>query len=233
MVQVNDAGPFWRTAQMIPTALIDEAFAKDRSEMIGRKFEREGREAQRPEAMAHSRMYFDMMESKLLGDGRKYLLGGEKPTLADVHAAWNYDWAAGLAGMEQKGESGEVVSKEKFPRVWAWLERYKEFVAGVREKEGRSKTFSDEETVERILAADYAEKEGEVDAVDSLLLKKGQMVETWPTDSGMNHHDKGELVSIGVREVCVKSEVPGGKGFLRIHYPRTNFTIRAVQESRL
>jgi hypothetical protein len=64
-------------------------------------------------------------------------------------------------------------------------------------------------------------------------LKKGELVEMFPTDSGMNHHDKGELVAIGVNEVVVKSEVPGGKGHLRIHYPRTNFKIQQVSGEKL
>ena len=72
-----------------------------------------------------------------------------------------------------------------------------------------------------------------MDSADPLQLKKGQSVEMWPIDSGMNHHDKGELLSIGVRETCVKSEVPGGKGNLRVHYPRTNFKVVPVREARL
>ena len=229
---INDAGPFWRTAQMIPPELVSEAFAKDRSEMTGRKFEREGREAGRPEAVAHSRMYFEMMETKMLGDGRKYLLETERPGLVDIHAAWLFDWASSLAAMRKGGEV-EVVSAKAFPKVFAWLERYKEFVKGVQERNGRAPVMSDDETIRRILEAGNAEGEGEVDPVDPLQLKKGQLVEMWPTDSGMNHHDRGELVSIGLKEVCIKSEVPGGNGRLRIHYPRNNIKIVPVQESRL
>ena len=183
--------------------------------------------------MAHSRMYFEMTEEKLFGDGREFVLGTEGPGLADVHAAWLFDWAVGLAGMRQRGERGEVIGKEAFPRVFAWLERYKDFVKKVQERDGRAPVISDEEAVELILRAGYSEVEGDVDSVDPLQLKKGQLMEMWPTDSGMNHHDRGELVSIGVKEVCVKSEVPGGKGHLRIHYPRTNFKIAPAQESRL
>jgi glutathione S-transferase len=215
---INDGGPFWRAAQMIPPSLISPEFAKDRSEMRNIPFQSKGRERERPEAMAHVRMYFDLVEDKLLADGRKFLSGFEEPKLVDVHAAWNLDWATGLASLKQEGETGDLFTQERYPRVWAWLDRYKKFVTGIHKKNGRAVTISVEDAVQKILDSEYAEKEGDVDLVDPLKLQKGQMVEMWPTDSGMNHHDKGKLVSIGANEVCVESEVPGGKGFLRIHW---------------
>jgi hypothetical protein len=224
--QINDAGPFWRTASTIPPSLISPEFAKDRSEMTNRPFEREGREAQIPEALSHVRMYFKWMEEKVLGDGREYILGGSKePGLADVHAAWLFDWARGLAGIEGVDKTG-VITEREFPRVWAWLGRYIDFVAKVREKDGRAETISDEDAVRQILGSELEGDGGEVDGKDPLGLRKGERVEMWPTDSGMNHHDKGRLVSLSVDEVVVESEVPGeGRGVLRIHYPRTNFKI--------
>ena len=230
---INDGGPFWRAAQMIPPSLISPEFAKDRSEMTGRTFEREGRERDRPEAMSHVRMYFDLVEKKLLADGRKFLLGTEEPTLADIHVAWNLDWATAMAGLKQEGEKGDLFTKENYPNVWAWLDRYKAFVSKVQEQDGRAPTISVDDTEQKILSSDFGEPEGQVDPLDPLQLKKGEYVEMFPTDSGMNHHDKGELVAIGLNEAVVKSEVPGGKGHLRIHYPRTNFKIQAVAAQKL
>jgi glutathione S-transferase len=230
---INDAGPFWRAAQMIPPSMISEEFAKDRSEMTGRTFQKEGRERDRPEAMSHVRMYFEIVEKRFLGDGRGFLLGGDSPGLADVHVAWNLDWAVGLAGLKQEGEMGELFTKEQFPKVWAWLDRYKTFISKIHEKDGRAPTISVDETEKLVLGSEFGEPEGEVDPLDPLQLKKGELVEMFPTDSGMNHHDKGELVAIGVNEVVVKSEVPGGKGHLRIHYPRTNFKIQQVSGEKL
>ena len=74
-----------------------------------------------------------------------------------------------------------------------------------------------------------------MDEKDPLRLKKGQVVEVWPTDSGQAqaHRDKGELVSIGVKEVVIRTEVPKGKGSLRLHFPRINFKIQPTQQSKL
>jgi hypothetical protein len=102
-------------------------------------------------------------------------------------------------------------------------------VKSVHGKNGRAAVISEEKTVKRILNADSIELEGEVDPADLLRLKKGRVIEMWPTDSDMNRHDKGALLSIEAREVCVKSEVLGGKWHLRIHYPRNNFKIILVR----
>jgi hypothetical protein len=59
------------------------------------------------------------------------------------------------------------------------------------------------------------------------------MVAINPVDSGASHIDKGELVSIGIREVVIKKMVPNGKGEIRVHFPRVNFSIKAIDESNL
>ena len=70
--------------------------------------------------------------------------------------------------------------------------------------------------------------EGEVDDRDPLGLKKGQDVESWPIDSGFNHHDRGKLVSLTSKEVVLASQSKVEGKEVRIHHPRWNFRIRAV-----
>jgi glutathione S-transferase len=85
---VIDGGPFWRTATLIsPNADVmnDPEWIKDRSSMVGRPFNKDSLAAMRPEGLAHSRMYFNMVENTLMGDGRKYILNTLQPTLADIH----------------------------------------------------------------------------------------------------------------------------------------------------
>ena len=90
---------------------------------------------------------------------------------------------------------------------------------------GKPERLSDEDAIRAILDSDFFEPEGHVDEGDPLKLQKRQLVEIWPVDSGFNHHDKGELVSIGVNEVVIESKPEVGDGVLRIHYPRTNIRI--------
>ena len=74
--------------------------------------------------------------------------------------------------------------------------------------------------------------EGHVDHNDPLGLKKGQDIESWPIDSGFNHHDRGKLVSLTSKEVVLASQSKVGGQEVRIHHPRWNFRIRAVSEER-
>jgi glutathione S-transferase len=83
----GDAGVFMRAAQLIPTDLPnmqDPAFIKDRSEMGGQSWSKEKIERGRPEAMVHMRDAFELLETTILSDGRKWIFGTEKPGLADI-----------------------------------------------------------------------------------------------------------------------------------------------------
>ncbi len=76
-----------RAAQAIPPELPllkDPKFQKDRKEYTGRSWSLEDVRALRPEALAHLRDGFDMLETGLLADGREWILKTEKPSLADI-----------------------------------------------------------------------------------------------------------------------------------------------------
>lgn len=79
-----------RAAQAIPPEmplLKDPKFTKDREEYTGRSWRQEDVKAMRPEALAHLRDGFDMLETGLLADGREWILGTEKPSLADIECS--------------------------------------------------------------------------------------------------------------------------------------------------
>ena len=233
---VIDAGPFWRTAGLIPPTadvMSDAEWTKDRSEMTGRPFEKDRIAEGRPEALAHSRMYFNFIESTLLADGRQFLLNTPRPTLADVHAGWVFDWTLQMAQNMFAALEKDVISDKVFPKTFAWVQRIRDAVAEDEKQKGKAQALSDADTINSILSSDFFESEGAVDEADPLKLKKGQMVDVAAIESGFNHHDIGELVSIGVKEVVIKSKVPDGKGHLRIHFPRTNFRVKAVQDAKL
>ena len=89
-------------------------------------------------------------------------------------------------------------------------------------------TLKADAATKRIVSASFAEEEATVDEQDPLGLKKGQEVEVWPIDSGSKHRDTGALLGLSKEEVVlsVKPEAYGAE--LRLHFPRTNFRIRAV-----
>ena len=82
-----DGGIFNRASQLIPASmplLNDPKFTKDRQDFSGRSWEKSKIEANRPEALAHMRNAFDLLETTLLSDDREWMLKTEKPSLGDI-----------------------------------------------------------------------------------------------------------------------------------------------------
>jgi hypothetical protein len=82
-----DSGIFLRASQLIPTSmplLNDPKFTKDREDFSGRSWGKDQIEAMRPEAVAHIRSGFNLLETTMLADGRDWILKTAKPSLADV-----------------------------------------------------------------------------------------------------------------------------------------------------
>jgi glutathione S-transferase len=82
-----DSGFFVRASQLIPPdmpLLKDPKFSKDREDYSGRPWSKEKILENRPEAMAHVRNAFNLLETTLLADNRDWILKTEKPSLADI-----------------------------------------------------------------------------------------------------------------------------------------------------
>lgn len=191
-----------------------------------RKLEREGKRAESMTAICSA---FQLLESTIFSDGRDWVLsspssGREQngPSLADIEAIWLFHWAVSLPGVLDT----TIINKEKFPRVFGWIER---FQAAVAAKKGgpKVKDVSGEEARGIISSAQAGESIG-IDTTDPLVrvygLKKGDTVEVWPTDTGVNHRDVGRLEGIDAREVVFVT----GEGF-RVHAPREGFRVRPAR----
>ncbi|KAL7933945.1 hypothetical protein V8C35DRAFT_302834 [Trichoderma chlorosporum] len=233
-VFIMDSGFSRNVVQLVVVhhqGLNDPAFAKDRVELIGGAnfFSMEALEAARPEAIRVVRGGFEFLESTLLSDGRDWLLGTKGPSLGDIEVAWSLLWLARVPGATPE----DVISKEIFPKVFSWMERFKEVVDKLEEELGEPKTLTGDEAAQLVLGSDYHEAEGQVNEGDALVqkqgLKKGQLVRVWPTDTGSNHKELGELVSLNEREVVVEAKAEEG-GSVRIHAQRHGFAVAAYEE---
>ena len=139
-------------------------------------------------------------------------------------AVWPFHWLLGLKGALPPS----LVSEAKFPKVYAWIDRFSKAVSSAKSSAPKPNTLKGPEAVRYIVQAEYSEREGDVDASDPLGLKKGQDVESWPTDSGSRHHDRGKLVSLTWKEVVLASQSKTGGREIRTHHPRWNYRIRPV-----
>lgn len=82
-----DAGVFARASQLIPSSLPllkDARFTKDREDLTGRSWSKEGIDRNRPDALVDIRRAFEMLETTLLADGREWILKTAEPGLADI-----------------------------------------------------------------------------------------------------------------------------------------------------
>lgn len=116
----------------------------------------------------------------------------------------------------------DYISASQFPKVFAWIARFK---AVVKAAAAKPKTLTGAEAVQQISQSEYAESECSVDASDPLLLQLGDEVEVWPIDSGFNSKDRGILVGLNGVEIVMESKTSGGK-VVRIHCPRHGFRVR-------
>ena len=121
-----------------------------------------------------------------------------------------------------------LVSKEKYPKVFAWIDRFDKAIKSAGASAPKPVTLKGAEAVRHVVQAEFFEAEGEVDGNDPLGLKKGQDIESWPVDSGFRHHDRGRLVSLTAKEVVLAAQSKVGGKEIRIHHPRWNFRTRAV-----
>lgn len=83
----SDAGIFQRAVQLMPTnspALQDPKFRKDRADFSGGPFDLELLKRAKPEALVHIRDAFELLETTLLADGRKWIFKTDKPSLGDI-----------------------------------------------------------------------------------------------------------------------------------------------------
>ncbi|KAK3499705.1 uncharacterized protein B0T23DRAFT_309108 [Neurospora hispaniola] len=251
-----DGGLFSRAAQLLFSLdnplLRDPQFLADRAEFVAgggnappNKFSREEMAALGPEALADLRDYCQMLETTVLADGRDWILkntdtDNNKPGLADIEAVFVLHWVMSLPGALPK----EQFNDDKFPRVWKWVERFRVAVGettptqqtAAQKGDGNSKvaTVKGDKARDLILGAGWNEdsEKKEVEAGEAIVqfhgLKKGTLVELWPTDSGSApaHRDVGRLVSLDSREVVIENE----KG-VRVHAPRHGFRVKPSSQA--
>lgn len=104
----------------------DAKFQSDREELWGRKWDADTQDRLRPAALADMRAHWDFLE-QMLSDGRRWILGGGDseeeggagPKMADIHAAWIFDWLLMLPGSFPE----DYFNEERYPKVLAWRER--------------------------------------------------------------------------------------------------------------
>lgn len=235
-----DAGVFMWAAYLMPRDLPifrDPNFLRDRADFLkDTDAITDTSPVARYEALAEIRNAFELLESTLLADGREWVLKTNGPGLADIVAVWPFHWLAGMPGALPPDQ----ISMAQFPRVFAWIERFKQAVSEAAKKLGNPPSLSGDEAAETIVGASCFEaQDGKVHdnepLVKALGLKKGDRVVVHPTDTGSSHKDSGVLLSFDSNEVVFETRANmQDSPAVRVHAPRHGFRIvREDQASRL
>ncbi|KAK4178354.1 hypothetical protein QBC36DRAFT_234619 [Triangularia setosa] len=223
---------FFKAAELLPSSLPvmkDPKFLKDRSTFFpagGEKKTPEERGLSRAEALLEVQNSVRLLEETILSDGREWVLGGEGPTRSDVEGVWVIHWLLTLPKPHSDNAvDPAIINKERYPRTIAWVNRFDQFVGVLEGREG--KVVKGPEAAEMVLKGKRGGDIG-VDEADPVVkvqgLKKGDVVEVFPTDSGSAFRDRGRLVGMGEREVVWENE----KG-VRVHAPRLGFRVVGVK----
>lgn len=199
--------------------LNDPTFVADRQELIGpaKVFSAAAFAKARPQTLANFMALLEIIERDMLGRGeRKYVLGGDAPSMADIYVHYIIDWTLNF----HKGSEPEV-TRDKFPGVFAWVEAVNAYLAEapkVEEIEWAQARAVLLAPPKHEFAKFVKHDEGNV-----LGLKEGQEVEVIPVDTGRSHPQPGVLVSLNNEQMCIRN-----KSGLLMHFPRIGYTVTPV-----
>lgn len=140
-------------------------------------------------------------------------------------AIWPFHWLTGL----KDALPPDQISARRFPKVFAWINRFQTAVSAAAKSLGKPKTVKGLEAAALIGSAEFVDPIGDVDPNDPSGLKKGQDVEVWPIDTGFGNKDKGRLVALSVAEIVIETKNLDGK-IVRVHAPRHGFRVRASNQ---
>jgi len=215
--------PYWT-----PNGLLqDTKFLDDRQGLMGgRRMTAKLMEAGRPDGLQHIRQAFEMLESTFLADGRKWILGGDQPTVVDIDGVWPFEWLIVDPHMAECLPE-EFVSEKKFPKTYAWVRRFMEEVQQKKAQAPKATRFKGDVMKERVMNASALQQPTTFIEDDPLKLKRGDEVEVYASDYGMNHKDRGSVVGLTVNEVVIRNSHG-----LHLHFPRWNFRIDKVQPTK-
>ncbi|KAF8243767.1 hypothetical protein K440DRAFT_605886 [Wilcoxina mikolae CBS 423.85] len=198
-------------------AMKDAGFRRDREDFSGEPFQLEAVERNRERSLKGLEEGFKRTE-EALGDGRKWVLGGDGLSLADINALWVLEWMIHLPG----ALAGSEISEGKYPYTFAWVSRFLERMGKVV----RAPVVTGVEARDAILGAereDFGENE------------EGEMVAVSPVDTGKNHPQIGVLRKRDAERVVLEVVPPGEERSLRIVFPTEGFEVVGIggREARL
>lgn len=125
----------------------------------------------------------------------------------------------------------DVFSKKTYPKVYAWIDRFRAALKTAKAKSPKPITLKGAEAAKYITSADV-EQGSWIDPKDPITLEPETLVELYPIDSGFSHRDKGHLVGLTPEEIVIKVKAQNGQT-VHVHAPRWGFRLQAAKPSKI
>ncbi|SMY22416.1 unnamed protein product [Zymoseptoria tritici ST99CH_1A5] len=219
---------FREVVKQMPSAVWkDPKFAKDRAGFMPESGMKTDGKTTRAEGITHMREMFAIIES-MFADGREWIAGTGKLSLADLEGLWAIDWF-----IKDLRASTDYFTAGKYPKLFAWRDRFRAVLKQAREQAPKAVSLKGEDAVKFVTSASFTDQATTIDESDPLNLKQGATVELYPTDGGgYTHQDHGKLVKLTKDEVAIAIQAKSGEE-IRVHAPRWQFRVRAVDAAKL
>ena len=198
--------------------LQDKTFLADRTDMLGRPFVPQAMAKARPQIISKMLSLVQLVQHHFLGDERKFFLGGDTPSTADMHLYWGLNW-----GLRWHSGARPEVLPSSHPRIFAWLGDVEHFI---KERRLETKiTMAEAYEVLRVPPIhEYAKFVPHV-SDNPEGLSQGQRIMVTPTNSGRSGPQFGDLISLNYEQVCLRNE----KGLV-MHFPRMEYEVVSADE---
>lgn len=261
----TDRPLFRLTTGLIPGAVWRTSFGTDRADLIGHNLDADKLEKKLPRNIVGLDTYLSILEPMFAGR-EGWVLEGPEPSAADVALFYQLDWGEKIGrgvgiynltggGTGDGGGEGmaEVFNGRRCPGLWAWFQRFGNYIEGLPLLEKRIET-GDQQGVNELM--------GQLEEVDGTTagrlmptpnqrleglearigLRIGAKVSIAPDDTGRNDPTVGKLFATSPEEVVVEPDPPtavGKKGTkarvdgIKLHFPRVGFTVVPVDEAKL
>jgi hypothetical protein len=249
--------------QMPAATWKDPKFAKDRAGFLPDSGMKTDGKTSRAEAVTHMREFFAIIESMfadgrqwIAGTQKPSLADLEGKCRATVecwtHTAhdllglWPIDWF-----IHDLRANKAYFSPETYPSLFAWRDRFRDVLKKAKDQASKAVPLKGEDAVKFITSSSFTDKDTTVDEKDPLALQQGTVVELYPTDGGgynPQHHvstsraiaylsltyrqDHGKLVKLKRDEVAISIQAKSGEE-IRVHAPRWQFRVRAIDGAKL
>lgn len=186
---------------------VDDAFKKDREQLMGRPFDTEAMKGAVPLMREQLRAHLGWLDEQL-ADGREFLTGAAAG-LADASAYYNLAFVRWIA----KGEVGVI---EAFERVLAWEDRVRAIGHGKRQNLDRQQALEIARSSTSVTreALDPGEPNG---------WKPGDRVRVMADDYGRDPI-VGVLVSSSAQHIAIRRH-HALVGDVTVHFPRAGFFV--------